>query len=266
MRKFYIRLLRLVVHTIGRLSDGITICLGQGLISGKMLDYVYRNQASGKLLIGKFIDRIFLSHRGWECIRMRKRHLEELLDQAVQLTWQKSREMLVLDVASGPALYILNILARHREKHIRAVCRDMDERWLAEGRRNAANMGLSAITFAKGDALDPAGFRSLPAADIGVSSGFYDWIVDDDKIRQSIKLIFDALKPGGYFVFTIQTGHVDMQMVSEIFPDFNQQPLRMTVRPAEGVNGWSTQAGFKVLKTLQDKWGYYAVTLAQKIS
>ncbi len=74
----------------------------------------------------------------------------------------------------------------------------------------------------------------------------------------------DILKPGGYFVFTTQTGHVDMRLVTEIFSDFNKQPLRMTVRPANMTNNWVREIGFRVLETKQDKWGYYAATLAQK--
>jgi SAM-dependent methyltransferase len=265
MKNLYIRLLRLMVHTVGRLSDGIALCLNQGLTSGKMLDYIYRNKASGRLLIGKFIDRSYLSHPGWECIRIRKKNLEELLHRAVNLTYEQHEDVFILDVASGPALYILDVLTWNKGKNIHALCRDLDERWLHEGRLNADELGLHSVIYEKGDALDMASFVHLKSRpDICVSSGFYDWIMDDHLIKKSLKIIYDLLPTKGYFVFTIQTGHVDMKMVSEIFSDFNKKPLRMTVRPVDLVCGWVQEMGFDVLETRQDRGGYYAVTLAQK--
>jgi hypothetical protein len=48
------------MRTLGRLSEGIRIGLTTGFDSGSSLDYVYRNQARGALLIGKLIDRGYL--------------------------------------------------------------------------------------------------------------------------------------------------------------------------------------------------------------
>jgi hypothetical protein len=36
----------------------------------------------------------------------------------------------------------------------------------------------------------------------------------------------------------------------------------MLVRPLDLVQDWARGAGFKVLETKQDRWGYHAVTLA----
>jgi len=51
-RKLKIAVLRLIVRTIGRTSDGIRIAFDEGFTSGVMLDYIYRNEPSGRLLIG----------------------------------------------------------------------------------------------------------------------------------------------------------------------------------------------------------------------
>jgi SAM-dependent methyltransferase len=257
--------MKLFVNTAGRLSDGISLCIKEGLTSGIMLEYVYRNKACGKTVLGKLIDRIFLSNPGWEGIRQRKANLVKYLVEAINRQDEKE-PALIVDVASGPALYVAEAMAKARPRNVSAVCRDMEERWFEKGRQNAEELGVPAITFEKGDALDEKSFETLPARpDICISSGFYDWIPVDGPVMESIRIIHKLLKPGGYFVFTNQAGHVDMETTNGIFNDFNNKPLQMTTRPQGKVNGWAVDAGFKIVKTVIDKWGYYSVTLAQKL-
>ena len=78
---------RALVRTVGRSSEGIRLCVEHGLTSGKAVDYIYRNQPSGRWLVGPRIDRWFLAHPGWEGVRIRRRHLErrrELLAEHIK--------------------------------------------------------------------------------------------------------------------------------------------------------------------------------------
>ncbi len=256
---------KFIVRTIGMTSNGIRMSFRYGFISGKMLDYIYANKPSGKFIIGKWIDRSYLSHPGWEAIRTRKDNLIALLKEAVDLTLKKRDTASLIDVASGPAQYIIDVLKSYEGKAVDAFCSDYDQKWVSEGRQKAIDAGLKNITFAQGDAFSEGGFKSFfGSKDVAVSSGFYDWIVDDQLVRKSMKIIFDVLRPGGYFVFTNQSGHVDLEMVEKIFVDFNKEPLRMTVRPAEQMNQWAKEAGFTIMKTVSDDKKYYSVTLACK--
>lgn len=261
-----IALMKLLVNSVGKLSDGISLSKKYGFTSGKMLDYIYQNKPSGRYVIGKLIDNIYLSHIGWEAIRIRKKHLEEHLETAIINCLSNQKKAIILDVAAGPARYILNTLNKFNDENIYAICRDIDERWLLEGKINANQLGLDNIRFEKGDAFNPESFKSLSVKpNIIVSSGFYDWITNDELVKRSIKIIYDNLHSGGYFVFTNQSGHVDLKLVSEVFEDFNHQPLRMTTRKAELIKGWVKDCGFNVLETKQDKNKYYSVTIAQKL-
>lgn len=265
MKKIKIELIKLLVNTLGKTSTGINMCMELGLTSGKMLDYIYRNNPSGKYVIGKLIDRIFLSHKGWESIRIRKTLLEEFLEKAVNYKLRENEPVLILDIASGPALYIIETLLKFKDKNVEAICRDLEEKWIVEGRKNAEEYGVERIIYEKGNALETDSFRNLPKKpSIIVSSGFYDWIVDDNMVRKSMEIIFQLLEKKGYFIFTNQCGHVDMKMVSEIFPDFNKQPLRMTVRSTDEINSWTKELGFLNMESKSDKWNYYSLTLAQK--
>lgn len=264
-KKFKYTTLKALVNTIGQTSNGLRLCKKHGFTSGKMLDYIYQNEPSGKLFIGKIIDSLFIRHVGWEVIRTRKNNLVSSLGKAIDLSLNGNKEVYIVDVASGPARYILEALDKHKNAIIFATCRDIDNRWLDEGQEKAKILGLDNIEFKLGDALNSDSYKLLRRTpDIIVSSGFYDWITDDEIIKKSIRIIYDNLKTGGYFVFTNQSGHVNLEMVQEVFSDFNGDPLRMTIRSADLMNTWTREAGFTVLETISDKAGYYSVTLAKK--
>jgi SAM-dependent methyltransferase len=255
--------LRGFLRTVGRASDGVRIAFDEGFTSGAMLDYVYRNSPSGRGLLGPLIDQLYLSHPGWEAIRIRKAHIEQLLLEAVGIEVQLGRRPVILDVASGPARYLMDVL--DNDAGARAVCCDRDEQALALGRAQAAARGMGdRIRFVVGDALSGESLASAePQANIAVASGFYDWITDDSVVRLSLTLLGNLLPPGGCLVFTNQSGHVDLEMVQAVFLDFNRRPLRMVTRPPDLINCWAEAAGFVILQTARDEAGYYSVTLAQ---
>lgn len=257
--------LKALVNTIGQTSNGLQLCTKYGFTSGKMLDYIYQNEPSGKYFIGKLIDSIFIRHVGWEVIRTRKNNLSSALKTAIVFLLTDKQDVFVVDVASGPAKYILDTMDNFRNENVSAICRDIDKRWLEEGKINADLLNLDNIEFLLGNALEDSSFKELEKVpNIMVSSGFYDWITDDETVKKSMQLIYNNLSDGGYFVFTNQSGHVDLEMVSKVFNDFNNNPLEMKIRSAELINGWAKEIGFKIVETKSDKQGYYSVTLAQK--
>jgi len=259
------KVLKTLVDTIGQTSNGLQLCSKYGFTSGKMLDYIYQNEPSGNFLIGKFIDHIFIRHTGWELIRTRKNNLASLLKTAIVSILMDQNDVFILDVASGPAKYILETMDKFKNENVSAVCRDIDERWLDEGKINAKSLNLNNIDFITGNAFETDSFKELEKTpNIVVSSGFYDWITDDGLVIKSMQIIYDNLPRGGYFVFTNQSGHVDLEMVSKVFQDFNHNPLEMKIRKAELINCWAKEIGFKIQETKSDKLGHYSVTLAQK--
>ena len=265
LRRLSWGLTRVLLRTVGRASDGVRMCLDQGLTSGTMLDYVYRNRPSGRWLVGPAIDRAFLESPGWRAVRDRRANLETLLAEAIAEIRREGRPVSLLDVASGPGDYVLSVLERVGTTGLTARCRDLDAAGLERGRAEAARRGLPSVSFERGDALDREAILALrPRPNVGVASGFYDWITDDDTVRRSIAIVADTLEPGGHFVVTNQVAHPDLAFVSAVFSDFNRQPLRMKMRPAATIEAWLMEAGLAIERTLADAHGYYSVTLARK--
>ena len=254
---------KLALRTIGTWSDGIRLASQEGFTSGIMLDYIYKNQPSGKYFIGKFIDKIFLEHEGWRVVRQRKDNLCANLEKAVDLTLKSKNSVHICDVAAGPALYIMEVLEKFRDNDVSAEIRDIDARWLEEAKKRADAKGLN-LTYKVANALEKNDFVFDVMPDIFVASGFYDWFNDAEMIKTSMRLVYESLPKGGYFVFTNQTGHVALDMTNYLFKDFNNKPLEMVTWDTALINSWVEEIGFAIMDISKDEKGCYSNVLAVK--
>jgi Putative methyltransferase len=100
-KAIYYGTFKLLLETIGQLSDGIRLGLQYGFDSGVMLEYIYRNQPSGRTFIGKAIDRIYLNAVGWRGIRQRGEILKGILRQTIHENYAQGITTHLLDVACG---------------------------------------------------------------------------------------------------------------------------------------------------------------------
>ncbi len=265
MNSVQIRMLRALAHTVGRLSHGVRIACERGVTSGTSLDYVYRNEPGGIGPLGRLFDRLYLANRGWKAVRVRRRQVQRLLEWAIRRELRQRGEAFVLDVASGRGRYLLDVLEPFGGAAVEAICWDVDDRELDEGQTEAVHRGLSGVLFDFGDAFDPECYQRLPwRPGVAVAAGFYDWIDSDRRVRRSMQLIHQALRPGGCFLFTIQTGRESLPVANGLFPGHDGSALRMKNRPASEARDWARQQGFRIARTAADRWGYYAVTAAVK--
>jgi hypothetical protein len=265
MTTLRIKTTKALMQTLGRLSDGIRITQEHGFTSGKLLAYIYRNQPSGRWGIGRIIDRFYLGHAGWQAVRDRRRRLEQLLEWAIRRQLLTTPKVFVLDVASGQAAYLQQVLAGFPTEQVEALCWDIDPRWLTDGRQTSAELGLDNIRYARSDALVEGSFHQLPKRpNVVVASGFYDWMPDDETIKRSLRLSAGALQEGGYLVFTFLTGHVDLRLANGVFTSFDGQAMRMRPRSVETVHNWARQEGLEIVRTECDPAGYHTVSVGQR--
>ncbi|MFI4956499.1 MAG: class I SAM-dependent methyltransferase family protein [Gammaproteobacteria bacterium] len=256
---------RLFFKTIGQTSTAIRMCFEYGLTSGKTLDYIYKNQPSGTFGIGIVFDKLFLNDPGWVAVRIRRQHLESLMVSSIHDLKEKREKISILDVASGPGSYILSVIQKVGEENLFARCRDYDARWSEEGKAAAEKLNLHSVLFEQGDAFNAEQILSLhPKPNVAVSSGFYDWFNDDNLVKQSMKIIYDALQPGGYFILSVQSNNRRLKLIEAVFLDFNHEALKMTMRPVETIQSWLRILGFDVQETLTDANNFYSVIKAQK--
>jgi len=260
-------LTRLGMRTGGRLSDGIRLGLETGFDSGSTLDYVYRNQAAGITPLGRLIDRFYLNAIGWRGIRIRKRHLERLLRQAMASLGAAGRPVRIADIAAGHGRYVLEAIEAQAEKPERILLRDFSEINVRQGERLIREKGLEAVAhFEMGDAFDRASVAAIaPRPTVGIVSGLYELFPRNAPLRESLAGLAEAIEPGGYLIYTGQPWHPQLETIARTLPSHRAgKPWIMRRRTQAEMDQLVAAAGFRKTDELADDWGIFTVSLAQR--
>lgn len=256
---------KLAVNNFRASSTGLALAEKEGLFSSYMFDYVYNNKPSGISKVGKSIDAKFLNNPAWQAIRYRRVNLMNAIYRALEVTLIDKGRAYICDVASGPASYIFDPSVKLNDPRVLILLRDIDERALKEARDKSRIAGFSNIEFKCADALDESDFRFKSPPSIFIASGFYERIEDENKIQNSIKLIYKSLPANGFFIYTAHVRPFDMKVVTELFDDFETQKLNLAVRPQVQFDAWTRSAGFTLVNIVADLGGFYSVNTVRKI-
>ena len=258
-------LARSFLNTLGRLSEGIRIGFKSGFDSGQMLDYVYKNQPQGNFLIGKLIDGFYLNSPGWTGIRQRKVHLKAILKDIITERKRNGQKTVIMDLASGPGQYLIEIIQENQDADLEVICRDLSDGGLTEGRKKVQGLNLKRIKYEKADAFSLQELQNAtPRPNVIVVSGLYELFTDNNVIRQSMQNISSLLQKGDHFIFTNQPYHPQLEMIARVLPNRLGEPWVMRVRSDEQVKQWSQEASFEFKKTLIDQWGIFSVTCTRR--
>ncbi|HLJ50785.1 MAG TPA: bifunctional alpha/beta hydrolase/class I SAM-dependent methyltransferase [Bryobacteraceae bacterium] len=254
---------RLFLKTIGNLSLGIQTGWRYGFDSGESLDYVYRDTAGGITPLGRMIDRIYLNSPGWRGIRLRKRHIEELLRKAVDRVRSEGRAAHILDPAAGGGRYVLETVARL--SNVSATLRDWSQSNVDAAARLARSMQIAVVTVARGDAFDRSSLAEIkPTPDIAIVSGLYELFPDNAKVSASLLGLADALPEGGWLIYTNQLWHPQLEMIARVLDNRDGERWVMRCRPQMEMDSLVRAAGFEKVETLLDDDGIFSVSLARR--
>ncbi|SBT05274.1 putative hydrolase [Candidatus Accumulibacter aalborgensis] len=267
LRKMNFALTRLSMRSLGRLSAGIRIGLATGFDSGSSLDYVYRNQASGALLVGKLIDRGYLDALGWRGIRVRREHLIQAIVAAAQELRVAGQAVRIADIAAGHGRYVLDSVERLPEQPQSILLRDYSELNVRQGRALIADRRLTDIArFELGDAFDEGALASLsPRPNLAIVSGLYELFSDNELVARSLRGVARAVDTDGYLVYTGQPWHPQIEMIARTLTSHrNQQAWVMRRRTQAEMDELVRAAGFTKIEQWVDEWGMFTVSLARR--
>ncbi len=263
---------RAVLRTVGRLSDGVALGWRTGFDSGRSLEYVYENQASGRLGVGRLLDRAYLDAVGWQGIRQRREHLRTLIRRALDASREATgRPAHLLDIAAGCGRYSLDALAgdggaEPRESDETALLRDANADALRDAAAAAQARGLSErVKTGVGDAFDEVLLAAAkPTPDVAVVSGLYELFPHNGPVRASLRGLSAAVRPGGFLVYTGQPWHPQVEMIARCLNNREDRNWVMRRRTTEELDALVTEAGFRKVEMLIDRWGIFTVSLAVK--
>ena len=258
---------RLMMRTMGQMSEGIRVGLRTGFDSGESLDYVYRNEARGFPLIGQLIDRGYLDAIGWRGIRQRRELLRSALQLASAAVRKDGLPLRVADIAGGAGRYLLDLLGSPEGEGFSATCRDRSETALACGRASAESLGLAArITHEKGDAFDPASIATIaPQPGIAVVSGLYELFPANDPLRRSLGALHALLPQKGWLLYTCQPWHPQVEMIARVLTNRDGDPWIMRRRAQGEMDSLVREAGFTKAAQWTDDFGIFTVAAARKL-
>ena len=260
---------KLVMRTIGKLSQGVALGWKTGFDSGQSLDYVYANKAQGATFVGRLIDRCYLESIGWRGIRQRKINLHKLLLQTISelsSNSKKSSPLRIVDIAGGPARYVLDAIGSVPDVRFDVLIRDWSEEGLAKGQRLAQELKLSDVRYQRADAFSTESLREIPrGVDIGIVSGLYELFPDNSMVARSLQGLCEAIAPKGYLIYTNQPWHPQIEMIAEVLINRDKQPWIMRRRTQAEMDELVRQAGFEKVAMEIDNFGIFTVSLARRV-
>ncbi len=259
----YYASVRTLLKTAGNLSDGIRLGNRHGFDSGVMLDYVYKNRAGGKLLIGKLMDRIYLNAVGWKGIRLRKELVIECLKRVVAEQLGRKTQIRYLDLACGGGEYDVEVLKDFSSYRVEPELRDYKPENIAQALRNAEACGLKHIRFKQADAFDAENYQEK--WDIIVASGFWEIIEDDRLVKLCLFNAARCLEPGGRLIFTIQPDHPQLELIARTLTSHTGRPWVMRLRSLSLFQRWMNEAGLGYVSHRLEKHGIFGVVETIKL-
>lgn len=257
----------ILMKTVGQLSRGIQIGWRTGFDSGSMLDYVYRDEATGVTTVGKLMDRLYLDSAGWRGIRQRKINIEAMLHEAIESIHEAGKDPHLLDIATGHGRYVLDAIKSHGDKRVSALLRDFSDINVSAGSKLAAEMGLENVTYERGDAFDRESLATVTRRpDIAIVSGLYELFPENGPIRDSLAGLADATDPGSYLIYTNQPWHPQLEFIARVLSSHRDgKAWVMRRRTQQEMDQLVSEAGFEKIRQVIDEDGIFSVSLARRI-
>lgn len=268
VKRLYWTLTRMGLKTVGRLSDGVKVGIKTGFDSGSSLDYVYRNQPSGDLGIGRWMDAVYLQSIGWRGIRQRKVNMEELLTLTIKKLQAHGKEVNLVDIAAGHGRYILDAVKQLDVLPHAILLRDYSDINVRDGKALIQEKGLANIAgFEKGDAFNREELANLELKPtLAVVSGLYELFGDNQMVSNSLAGLAESMEEGSYLIYTGQPWHPQLEFIARALTSHREgQAWVMRRRTQLEMDQLVEAAGFRKITMRIDPWGIFTVSLAQRI-
>jgi alpha-beta hydrolase superfamily lysophospholipase len=250
---------RLMMQNLGFLSKGISVGNQYGFDSGVTLDHVYTNKAQGKTFIGKFIDRNYLDSIGWRGIRQRKVNMIRTLQSKIDALTKENKEVIILDIAGGPARYLVEIAKENPTVQI--YVRDYQEQNIYKGRELAVQMGVNNIQYEICDAFDLASYENVAfQPNIVIVSGVFELFEDNELIAKAMQGIANIIQEYGDVLYTGQPWHPQLTFIANVLGNHQEKKWIMRRRSQYELDSLFAEFGFEKKSMLIDEWGIFTVS------
>ena len=198
---------------------------------------------------------------------MRRKHLEEMLRDAMRQQHAAGKRVHILDAACGGGRYVLETLASLRDIPATALLRDYKQGNLEVAEKRRADLKLDGVKIVQGDAFDHASFASLdPRPTIGIVSGLLELFPGNDAARACLAGFAEVIEPGGVLIYTGQPWHPQLRFIAGVLRNREGQPWVMRRRTQAEMDELVRDAGFEKETQAIDPWGIFTVSRARRVA
>lgn len=260
--KIFYSIQKFSMRTFGFLSKGISLGLKYGFDSGISLDYIYKNQANGKLLIGKFIDRFYLNQIGWRGVRERKKNLLSLIEEKINSLGEENVK--ILDVAGGTGNYLFDIKEKYPKVQI--LINEFKKSNIEVGEKVIKKNNWENISFVNYDCFDKETYKKINyTPNIVIISGVFELFENNKMLENTISGITEILDKNGAIIYTGQPWHPQLKQIALVLNSHKGKGKSwlMRRRSEKELDSLFEKYDLKKEKMLIDNNGIFTVSLAE---
>ena len=260
--KIFYSIQKFSMRTFGFLSKGMSLGLKYGFDSGISLDYIYKNQANGKLLLGKFIDRFYLNQIGWAGVRERKKNLLTLIEEKINNLDEENVK--ILDVAGGTGNYLFDIKEKYSKVQI--LINEFKKSNIEVGEEVIKKNNWKNISFVNYDCFDRETYKKIDyTPNIVIISGVFELFEDNNMLENTISGVAEILEKNGVVIYTGQPWHPQLKQIALVLNSHkgNDKSWLMRRRSEKELDGLFEKYNLNKEKMLIDNNGIFTVSLAE---
>ena len=250
------------MRTFGFLSKGISLGLKYGFDSGISLDYIYKNQADGNLLLGKFIDRFYLNQIGWRGVRERKKNLLSLIEEKINSLGEKNVK--ILDVAGGTGNYLFDIKEKYPK--VKILINEFKKSNIEVGEEVIKKNNWENISFVNYDCFDKETYKKINyTPNIVIISGVFELFENNNMLENTISGVTEILDKNGAVIYTGQPWHPQLKQIALVLNSHrgNDKSWLMRRRSEKELDSLFEKYNLKKERMLIDNNGIFTVSLAE---
>ena len=260
--KIFYSIQKFSMKTFGFLSKGMSLGLKYGFDSGISLDYIYKNQADGKLLLGKFIDRFYLNQIGWAGVRERKKNLLTLIEEKINNLDEENVK--ILDVAGGTGNYLFDIKEKYSKVQI--LINEFKKSNIEVGEEVIKKNNWENISFVNYDCFNKETYKKINyTPNIVIISGVFELFEDNNMLENTISGVAEILDKNGTVIYTGQPWHPQLKQIALVLNSHkgHGKSWLMRRRSEKELDSLFENYNLKKEKMLIDNDGIFTVSLAK---
>ncbi len=250
---------------LSRLGYGFVVT---GAENGINFEHIYNNKAQGKLIIGKYIDRMLLNLPAVQATRNRKDEIKSILWNEIENNKLLGKTTRVLDLASGGARYLREFRNEHNSGIVESICVDKSRDCVSWGRKVIKQENIKNIRFLRADAFGLKKLREFSVKrnwrpQVVIASGFFIYF-NNEIVEGFMKEIFDSLEADGVLIFTSYEKINSKKLMRKAMATSKGEKWILYYRKPDFWRSLLASFGFKDVFIYRDKWHMNNVCYARK--